>query len=282
MPGWNGPLARRIGRPARCTLRAAQPARLPGSLREECFRRAAENDGPAARSTHFGMKPSALSEHSRASSSHADSFLLGLAIAVTYFAVTWAISVKINNYGLLDAAWSYGVAILAPIYAVCGPGDYTRKWLVTAIGVLWSLRLGTYILLRVIWHHPTRMCATKVFVSAGRGRPCFLAFFELQAIIVVIFSLPFLLVAFNTRAGLSPVEITGLILAALALCGETLADRQMRAFKANPANKGAVCQAGLWRYSRHPNYFFEALIWWAFFLVALVRRGVGRPSCARC
>jgi len=195
--------------------------------------------------------------------------LIGLAIAVTYFAITWAISVKIKNYGLLDVAWSYGVAILAPIYALYGPGDYTRKWLVTAIGVLWSLRLGTYILLRVIWHHPTEDVRYESLRKRWPGPAMFLAFFELQAIIVVIFSLPFLFVAFNTRAGLSPVEMAGLILAVFSLCGEALADHQMRVFKANPANKGAVCQAGLWRYSRHPNYFFEALIWWAFFLVAL-------------
>ena len=80
--------------------------------------------------------------------------LIGLAIAVTYFAATWAVSVRVKNYGLLDVAWSYGVAILAPIYAVFSPGEPVRKWLLTGIGVAWSLRLGTYILLRVLRHHP--------------------------------------------------------------------------------------------------------------------------------
>ena len=65
------------------------------------------------------------------------------------------------------------------------------------------------------------------------------------------------------------MEITGLALAILSLGGEALADWQLKQFKADPANRGKVCQAGLWRYSRHPNYFFESLIWWAFFLVAL-------------
>jgi steroid 5-alpha reductase family enzyme len=97
----------------------------------------------------------------------------------------------------------------------------------------------------------------------------FLVFFELQAVLVAVFSLPFLCVAFNPTPSLTGIEIAGLILALLALAGEALADWQMQAFKRDPASKGQVCQAGSWRYSRHPNYFFESLIWWAFFLVTL-------------
>jgi len=81
-------------------------------------------------------------------------FLTGLAIASGYFFLTWMVSVKIRNYGLLDAAWSYGVAALAPMYALLGPGDNTRKWAATTTGVAWSLRLGTHILTRVIAQHP--------------------------------------------------------------------------------------------------------------------------------
>ncbi len=195
--------------------------------------------------------------------------LAGLVIAVTYFAATWAVSVRIKNYGLLDVAWSYGVAILAPIYAVFSPGEPMRKWLLTAIGVAWSLRLGTYILLRVLRHHPQEDVRYETLRARWTGAGMFLIFFELQAVLVVIFSLPFLFVACNTAPTLSPLEIAGLTLAIIALGGETLADLQMQAFKRDPASKGQVCQRGLWRYSRHPNYFFEAMIWWAFFLVAL-------------
>jgi len=195
--------------------------------------------------------------------------LLGLAIAVTYFAATWAISVRVKNYGLLDVAWSYGVALLAPIYAAFSPGEPVRKWTLTALGVAWSLRLGTYILRRVLRHHPQEDVRYETLRQRWPGSGMFLVFFELQAVLVVIFSLPFLFVAFNTSPTLSPVEIAGLILAAIALGGEALADRQMHAFKRDPASQGQVCQRGLWRYSRHPNYFFEALIWWGFFLVAL-------------
>lgn len=194
---------------------------------------------------------------------------VGLAIAVTYFAITWAISVCIRNYGLLDVAWSYGVAILAPLYAWTAPGAAPRKWLFAAIGVAWSVRLGTYILIRVIRHHPAEDARYGTLRKRWPGPVRFLGFFELQAVLVVIFSAPFLLVSFNPAPSLAAVELVGLLLAVVALCGETLADLQMQRFKRDPFNAGRVCQAGLWRYSRHPNYFFESLIWWGFFLVAL-------------
>ncbi len=192
--------------------------------------------------------------------------LLSSAVA---FAVVWAISVSIRNYGLLDAAWSYTVAALAPIYATLGPGNAIRKWLMAAIGIAWSLRLGTYILLRVLRHHPKEDVRYETLRKKWPGPAMFLVFFELQAVIAVVFSLPFLLSAYNPAPRLAAVEIAGLVLAALALAGEALSDRQMAAFKADPANHGAVCQVGLWRYSRHPNYFFESLVWVGFFLAAL-------------
>lgn len=196
-------------------------------------------------------------------------FALGLAIAAAYFAATWAISVRIRNYGLLDVAFSYGVAILAPIYAAMGPGFGARKWTFAAIGVVWSLRLGTYILIRVIGHHPAEDARYASLRLRWPGPLGFLAFFELQAALVAVFSLPFLLASFNATPVLGAVEIVGLALAAAGVLGETLADLQMQGFKRDPANRGRVCEVGLWRYSRHPNYFFESVVWWGFFIAAL-------------
>lgn len=197
--------------------------------------------------------------------------LLGasLVVAASYFLVTWAISVGIHNYGLLDVAFSYGVAILAPMYAWFGAGEPVRKWAVTAIGVAWSLRLGTYILARVLRHHPSEDARYKTLRERWPGPLRFLAFFQLQAVLVVIFSLPFLFVAFNAAPAFSAVEIAGMLIAAISVLGETVADRQMQAFKRDPENRDRVCEVGLWHYSRHPNYFFESMVWWGFFLVAL-------------
>jgi steroid 5-alpha reductase family enzyme len=193
----------------------------------------------------------------------------GLAIAGTYFALTWAISVRIRNYGLLDVAFSYGVAILAPLYAWFAPGDPLRKWAFAAIGAAWSVRLGTYILVRVVRHHPVEDPRYQTLRARWPGALRFLGFFELQALLVVVFSLPFLVVAFNPSPRITALEVVGMGLAIAALIGEAVADLQMQAFKRDPASRGKVCEAGLWRYSRHPNYFFESLVWWGCFLTAL-------------
>jgi steroid 5-alpha reductase family enzyme len=194
---------------------------------------------------------------------------IGTAIACAAFFVVWAICVRVRNYGFLDVAWSFSVAVLAPLYAWMGTGDPVRAWLAASVGMAWSLRLGTYLLRRVWHHHPQEDPRYETLRRRWPGPLMFLAFFQLQAIVAVVFSLPFLLMAFNPRPGLAPVEIVGLGLAVLALAGESLADFQMKRFKADPANRGGVCSEGLWRYSRHPNYFFESLVWWGFFVAAL-------------
>jgi len=199
------------------------------------------------------------------------SALLALATALACFGffLVWRVSVRVNNYGFLDVAWSGTLAVLAPLYALLGTGAPLRTWLFTALGVLWSLRLATYLLRRVLSHHPQEDPRYETLRRRWPGPWMFLAFFQLQALVAVLFSLPFLLVAFNPTPGLSALEITGLTVAALSLLGETVADAQMKRFKNNPANRGQVCSTGLWRYSRHPNYFFESTVWWGFFLTAL-------------
>jgi steroid 5-alpha reductase family enzyme len=196
-------------------------------------------------------------------------FFAGLFLMVVVFAMAWVVCVRVHNYGFLDVVWSYGLALLAPLYAWQGPGNPLRKWLFAGVGLVWSLRLGTYIFRRVLRHHPQEDIRYQSFRIRWPNPVMFLGFFELQALIISLFSLPILLACFNRNAALSPVEIAGLGLSLFAVVGEALADWQMSQFKAKPANHGRVCQDGLWHYSRHPNYFFESLVWWGFFLAAL-------------
>jgi steroid 5-alpha reductase family enzyme len=197
--------------------------------------------------------------------------LIGLVIAAVGFAITWAICLRVRNYSFLDVAWSYAVVVLAPMYAGVGPGDLKRKWIFAAVGMAWSIRLGTYILLRVLRHHPAEDVRYEGLRKRWPGAGMFLVFFELQALIVVIFSLPFLFAAWNP-APLGALEYAGLFASLLALAGESIADRQMKAFKHDAANQGRVCNAGLWRYSRHPNYFSEFLVWVGFATASLTTR----------
>lgn len=198
-----------------------------------------------------------------------DLLLIALAVAVVAFALVWLVCVRINNYGFLDAIWSLSVAILSPIYAFLGNGDPLRRLVFTLVGVAWSLRLGLYILVRVWRHHPHEDKRYRTLREKWPGPGRFLLFFELQAAIAVVFSFPFLLATLNPRPTLGVFEIAGLLLAAGATIGEATADWQAQRFKRIPANATAVVNVGLWRYSRHPNYFFESLVWWGFFIAAL-------------
>jgi steroid 5-alpha reductase family enzyme len=114
---------------------------------------------------------------------------------------------------------------------------------------------GRYQHLRRIW--------------APRENLKFLIFFQFQAFLDVVLSVPLLLPSVNPRSGLLALEIAAVGLFVAAFAGELLADTQLKRFKDDPTNRGRVCDAGLWRYSRHPNYFFEWLIWVAFAVFAL-------------
>jgi steroid 5-alpha reductase family enzyme len=194
---------------------------------------------------------------------------VGTAVAVVAFAIVWALSVRAKNYGFLDVAWSLGVAVLAPIYALLGDGVTARKAAFTLIGAAWSLRLGLYILIRVLRHHPKEDARYRTLREKWPGPGRFLLFFELQALLAVLFSLPFLLAALDPQPAIGKLEVFGLGLALLATAGEGLSDWQAQRFKRNPANRNAIVNVGLWRYSRHPNYFFESLVWWGFCIAAL-------------
>jgi steroid 5-alpha reductase family enzyme len=197
--------------------------------------------------------------------------LSALAGLCLIFAGVYWLARRIDNYGIVDIAWSYAFAALALYYALLAPGWPARKALIASMAILWSLRLGTHLYRRVMGHHPVedgryvqlRKDWAGVFASKMFG------FFQLQAGSIVLLGVAFFIVSLNPSPRLHPLEIAGAILWLLALAGESLADRQLAAFKHDPANRGKVCDAGLWRYSRHPNYFFEWLIWVAYFVVAL-------------
>jgi steroid 5-alpha reductase family enzyme len=194
---------------------------------------------------------------------------MGLAIALVAFALVWIQSARIHNYGFLDATWSLSVAVLAPLYALLGHGNAGRRIAFAAVGTAWSLRLGLYILIRVWRHHPEEDRRYRTLRERWPGPGRFLLFFELQAVIAVLFSLPFLLAAENGRPGFEPTELLGLAIALVGILGESTADWQAQRFKSDPANKARVVDVGLWRYSRHPNYFFESVVWWGFAIAAL-------------
>lgn len=190
-------------------------------------------------------------------------------IACALMAVTWVWARRIDNYGIVDPVWALSFTPVVFFFAANENGLPERRLLIATLVAAWSLRLGSYLALRAWRHHPSedgryRALRTGYGAHVARG---FFGFFQIQALSVVALSVPFYLIARNPAPNLSVLEIVGAVSFVIALLGESLADRQMNAFKAK--HPGRVCDVGLWRFSRHPNYFFEACIWISFYVVAL-------------
>ena len=194
----------------------------------------------------------------------------GWALAAVLMLLVWLVAVRIRNAGIVDIAWAGSFLPLATLYAALGGGALD---LVTAMALTagaWSLRLTLFLYWRVMGHHPVEDARYQQLRRdwAPHADRRFFWFFQAQALAAVFFSLPFALMAVDPEPGLTPWHWLGLAVWGVAVAGESLADWQLSRFKANPANRGRTCQAGLWRYSRHPNYFFEWLVWCGFALMA--------------
>ncbi|WP_221032271.1 DUF1295 domain-containing protein [Actomonas aquatica] len=179
------------------------------------------------------------------------------------FALTYLWARRINNYGIVDFVWAYSFTAVAWHYALAGHGWAARGLVIASLATIWSVRLGSHLYSRVMSHHPqedSRYVQLREDWQANFA-PKMFGFFQLQAVSVVILSAPLFFPARNAMPAFNAWELIGTTITVLALLGETLADGQLKAFVRHPHNKGKVCKVGLWRYSRHPNYFFEWCIW---------------------
>jgi len=195
---------------------------------------------------------------------------VSLAIAVALFVSVWLIACRIDNFSIVDIAWSYTLLPLVLWYAAAGGGDLFRKTIAVTLGGVWSLRLGTYLLRRIAKHHPHEDVRYEVLREKWKGGlgSAFFWFFQAQAVLIWLLSFPLLLACINPAPQMNWMEWTGVAVWMLGFGGEALSDAQMARFKADPANKGKVCRTGLWNWSRHPNYFFESVVWFGFWLFA--------------
>jgi steroid 5-alpha reductase family enzyme len=182
----------------------------------------------------------------------------------------WAWYRRRGNAGIVDVGWSISLPLMAVVYASLGPGDLRRRWLIAGMFAVSGARLAAYLLRDRIVGRPEDPRYAEL---RARRSPVvafdFFFFFQAQALLAVLLSLPAWIAAFNVEPSLSRLEIGAVLLWAAALAGEAAADRQLERFKADPASRGRTCREGLWRYSRHPNYFFEWLTWVAYALFAL-------------
>ncbi len=196
--------------------------------------------------------------------------LLGLAAAIGLGALTWLASLVQGDVSLVDRVWSFIIAAPVAAYAwVLPPAGDARFSVLAVLLVLWAVRLAAYVSWRN-WGHgeDRRYQAIRARNEPNFPLKSFYLIFVLQAVLAWLVSTPFLAVLARPVPW-TALDAIGAALAAFGLVFETLGDQQLASFKADPTNRGKVMDRGVWRYTRHPNYFGECCLWWGFFLVAL-------------
>ncbi|HEY5412414.1 MAG TPA: DUF1295 domain-containing protein [Caulobacteraceae bacterium] len=187
-------------------------------------------------------------------------------------AAAWAWQRRAGNIGWVDVFWTFGTAAAGIVLAFAWAGDAgwaARRWLVCAIAAIWAIRLGLYLALRVA---PSPEDGRYQALRADWGaslQPRLFGFLQIQALISVALAAAVGLAADRPGPGLGLQDLIGVLIAVVAIGGEAVADRQLKAFAGDPANRGKVCDLGLWAWSRHPNYVFEWLGWFAYPAMAI-------------
>lgn len=198
-------------------------------------------------------------------------WLLGLVGAVAVLLLSWWRQLHTRDATSVDLAWSALIGMLGVVYAMLGAGSPLQRLLGGTVVAAWSLRLSLHLLrdrvLRGAGEDGRYRAMRQHF--GERAALHFLWLYLLQAVVAAVFATPFLLLAQCELPGLVPVQWAGLLLAGSGLAIEAIADAQLADHRKDPGNRGRTCRRGLWRYSRHPNYFGEWLVWCGFAMLAL-------------
>ena len=199
--------------------------------------------------------------------------LVGLAAAAALMTLVWVVSLVKRDASIIDIFWGPAFALLAWVYWAAVPGQGARRLLVPVLVTVWALRLAGYIL----WRNrgggeDYRYAAMRS--KYGRAFPALslVIVFWLQAALAWLIAMPLLQVQ-RAGAGLGWLDGLGLALFAVGLFFEAVGDYQLARFKGDPSNRGKVMDRGLWRYTRHPNYFGDATLWWGLACFALATPG---------
>lgn len=211
--------------------------------------------------------------------------------ALLLMTVTWIAAWRLDNWSIVDVAWSYGfaLAVILPFAAMPGEtlGLIREAWAtnpvlwLAAATLAWSLRLGTHLAVRILGHLDREDGRyVRMREQHGARMPWKMAVFYLQqALALALLLLPFVSAAADGgREPAGPIHWLGLFLFAAGMTVESRGDAQLARFKADPANRGKVCDVGLWAWTRHPNYFGEVLIWSGFACLSFTPNLLGIPG----
>ncbi len=196
--------------------------------------------------------------------------LAGLGATLALVTLVWLVSLAKRNVSIVDVFWGLGFVVLAWLYRATAPDPTFRALLVSLLGTVWGLRLSGYILWRN-WGRGEDYRYRDMRQRRGARFPVVSLWtvFWLQGVILWVVALPIFAAARAAGPpGLTLLDAAGVTLFAVGLWFETVGDLQLARFKADPANRGKVMDRGLWRFTRHPNYFGDAVVWWGFFAFA--------------
>jgi len=188
----------------------------------------------------------------------------------------WLLSLRLRDASIIDIYWGLGFVLMTAVGASIGEAPLPRKLIVLAPVTLWGLRLAGYLAWRNLGDgEDSRYQAMRKKHGERFGRVSLWTVYGLQCVLGWIVTTP-LIVA--TASGEAPLPLTvfdiaGLTIFAIGLAFETVGDVQLARFKADPANAGRVMDRGLWRFTRHPNYFGDAVLWWGLWMIALSSPG---------
>jgi steroid 5-alpha reductase family enzyme len=202
--------------------------------------------------------------------------LLASAVAIVVLMLaTWLVSLAWKDASIVDPIWPFGFVLVAWVTRAIADGLPARQWLIVAMVTIWGLRLSIYLAWRKHGEpEDPRYQAMRRHWGDRFPIVSLLTVFTLQGVLMWIVSLPAQLGQVRDTPDLGPLAFVGVALWFLGFVFESVGDAQLARFKADPASKGQVMDRGLWRYTRHPNYFGDACIWWGIALVA-AETGIG-------
>ena len=190
--------------------------------------------------------------------------LIGLAAIVGLFTLLWLASLTVRNSSIVDMWWGPGILVIGLTYAYTNDSATSRERMVLSLLALWAIRLAGHIGARNLGHgEDFRYAKWRRERGASWWWYSYFKVFILQAVVAWIISMPlYYAIAPATPEGLTAWDFAGAAVFAIGFLFEAIGDEQLRRFKADPANAGRVLDTSLWRYTSHPNYFGEALLWW--------------------
>ncbi len=195
--------------------------------------------------------------------------LIALVALFVIFSAVWAWQLKTANAGMVDPVWAYSLGLVAVLYAALSDGDPVSRALTALGGLVWGARLGTHLWKRNVGKPEDARYRRFREEWGDKAASKMFWFFHVQVAVSMLLSIAFLVPSYRSSPAATGWIVLAVVLWIVSVVGEGTADRQLKRFTQEPVNHNTVCRVGWWRYSRHPNYFFECVHWLAYIALSI-------------